>query len=297
MLIELRLWRSFVVLAEELNFRRAADRLGVSQPALTKQMKELEDRLGVDLFRREPRGVEPTMAAEAAMPEARALLDAAARLERQARDAQETTARAVTVGALEYVARGMLPDAIARARVIDPTLRVSVQDMTLAAAEAAAADGRVDLGLAIAPVKEPVLVAKPLVSGHWMIVVPTDHRLACQATVPVSALAGEQLILFARRAGPERYDALVRMLEAHAKGFGIAYHAQDPSVGPEMTASGVGLFLAASYVLPPLPATVVARPVDGLGDPLTLSLVWRRDRMRPALRALVDGFLNRGGDR
>ena len=297
MLIELRLWRSFVVLADELNFRRAADRLGVSQPALTKQMKELEDRLGAVLFRREPRGVERTEAAVAALPGARALLDAAARLERQVREAQDTTAGAVTIGALEYVARGMLPGAIARARGHEPTLRVTVQDMTLAAAEAAAADGRVDLGLAIAPVREPVLVAKPLVSGCWMVVMPSDHRLASDDSVPVEALAREPLILFARRAGPDRYDALVRMLEARAKGFTIAYHAQDPLVGPEMTASGVGLFLAASYVLPALPAALVARPVDGLGEPLTLCLVWRRDRMRPALRALIDGFLAGVDDR
>lgn len=290
--IELRLWRSFVMLCDELNFRRAADRLSVSQPALTKQIKELEERLGVVLFRREPRGVLMTDAGQSIRADADALLEAAKALERKARAQDVAAAETVVLGALAYVARGLLPGAISRARQAAPSLKVTVQEMTLAASEAAAADGQIDLGLAMAPVKEPSLIAKPLITGNWVVVLPSDHPLAGGDTVPVTSLAGEQLILFDRRMGPGRYDALVAALDRSVPEYAIVYHAQDPAAGAQMATSGVGLFLAASYVLPPLTEELAARPVEGLNEPLTVNLVWRRERMRPGLRALIDGFLD-----
>lgn len=289
MLIELRLWRSFVVLAEELNFRRTATRLGLSQPALTKQIKELEDRLGVTLFKREPRGVERTPAADANLEAARDLIAAAERLERTFRSADEAGLEEVTLGALAYVTRRFLPAALGAAHRARPTLRARVDDMTPIEAARAAADGRIDLGIALAPVTEPNLIVKPLVNGHWTVVAPGNAGLPDETAL--ADLDGRTLILFDRRANPDLYDGLTTRIAATAPRASIAFHAQDPASGVDMAAHGLGVFVAASYVLPPLPDGLTARPVADLGEPLTLSLVWRRDRMRPALRSLIDGFL------
>ena len=289
MLIELRLWRSFVVLAEELNFRRAAGRLGLSQPALTKQMKELEERLGVTLFKREPSGVERTPAADANLQAARDLIASAEGLERTFRSADEAGLEEVTLGALAYVTQRFLPPALGAAHRARPTLRARVSDMTPIEAAASAADGRIDLGITLAPVTEPNLVQKPLVTGQWTLVAPRDADFADEITL--ADLDGQTLILFDRRANPDLYDRLTARLAVAAPRAHIGFHAQDPSSGVDMAAHGLGFFVAVSYVLPPLPDGLTARPVNGIGDPLTLSLVWRRDRMRPALRSLIDGFL------
>ncbi|MDJ0511992.1 MAG: LysR family transcriptional regulator [Methyloceanibacter sp.] len=293
MLIEFRLWRSFVVLAEELNFRRAADRLGLSQPALTKQIKELEDRLGVVLFRREPRGVERTDAAEANLKAARALIASAERLEHAFRTAETSAAEHVSLGALSYVTQRLLPRALVAARQTRPTLQTKVFDMTPVEAVGAAGEGRIDLGVALAPVREPNVVTRPLVEGCWMVVARRDQDLP--SAPGLSDLNGEALVLFARRYNPDLYDDVVSKLAAQAPHATIAYHAQDPSAGLEMASHGLGMLIAASYALPPLPETLVGRPLDGLGGSLALKLVWRRDRMRPALRALIDGFTETSG--
>ncbi len=296
MAIELRLWRSFLTVAEERNFRRAADRLGVSQPALTKQMQELEARLGVTLLRREPRGIELTEAASAHLDEVGDLIASADRLERSFRAAEAAAAEDLTIGAREYISRRFLPRAIQSARQSFPSLRATVEEMSAVEAAAAAADGRVDLGIALSPVAEPNLVAKPIISGRWMIVLPEEHRLAERDQVSVEALASEQLVLFARRLNPDLYDRLAATLDGGAPGYAIAYHAQDPSVGLDMAVNGVGLFIAASYTLPALPEGLVARPLSGFGGSLTISAVWRRDRMTGALRALIDSLGTVGGD-
>ena len=285
------------MLAEERSFRRAADRLGVSQPALTKQMQDLEGRLGVTLVRREPRGIELTEAASTELEEVRALIAAADALERSFRAAEAEASVELTIGAREYISRRFLPRAIQHARRSFPSLRAKVEEMSAVEAAAAAADGRVDLGIALSPVVEPNLVAKPVVSGRWMIVLPEGHGLAGGDRVPVEALSSEQLVLFARRLNPDLYDRLIATLDAKAAGFQIAYHAQDPSVGLDMVANGVGLFIAASYTLPALPGGLAARPLSGLGESLTINAVWRRDRMTAALRAVIDSLASVETDR
>ena len=134
---------------------------------------------------------------------------------------------------------------------------------------------------------------------HDQPVVPSlleDQRDPRGAKLPAApALAdldGRELVLFDRRANPDLYDDVAARLAAAAPRAAIAYHAQDPAAGVEMAAHGLGLFLAVSYALPPLSDALDARPLEGLGAPLTLNLVWRRDRMRPALRVLIDGFLD-----
>ncbi len=290
MLIEIKLWRSFVVLSEELNFRRAAERLGVSQPALTKQIQELEVRLDVILFRREPRGVELTETAKANLKEARTLITAAERLERRFKTAATETAQRVKIGALEYITRHFLPGALQIAHQQLPGLKASIQDMTPTEAMAAAADGRIDLGVALSPVTEPNLVARPIVEGRWLLVLPKDHALSTNEHIPITALADERLLIFARRLNPDLYDKLVASFEAKAAGFDIAYHAQDPSVGAEMVASGLGLFIVASYALSPLPDGLIARPLADLDERPVLNAVWRRDRMTAALRTVLDAL-------
>jgi DNA-binding transcriptional LysR family regulator len=289
-MIELRLWRSFVTLAEELNFRRAADRLHISQPALTKQMQELEARLGVSLFRREARGLEPTEATIACLDAVRALLDQAQSLEDQFAASQQESDSVVRVGILELFSRAVLPAVLRHVRSEHPNARVSFVEMHPSETAAAVADGRIELGVARAPVAEQNVVARPYKRGTWVLVMPVAHRLAAKNALDVSDLGEDPLILFLRRLSPEFFDDVVAAIEATGRKAEIAYQAQDPMIGVELAANGIGLFLAVSHAVGQLPDGLVARPIDVLGVEPMLDLVWRRDRMTPALRSVIGAF-------
>lgn len=283
-MIDLRLWRSFVVLAEELNFRRAAERLGLSQPALTKQIQELEARLRVDLFLRETKGLRPTAAAASALPDAQRLLQDAQALTNRIAGGDAQMRATLRIGALEYISRWWIAPLLAELNRLAPAPLIEFENMTPIEAVGATADAAIDLGLTLLPVVEPSLVAKPILEGQWMILAPADHPVVQNDQVEASDLRNHPLIMFARRLNPDLYDRLVATL----RGPSVVYHAQDPAAAPALVESRIGLFLVANYALPDLPASVIARPVFGLGSSPTLALVWRPDRMTPALRAAID---------
>ncbi|MEQ8232187.1 MAG: LysR family transcriptional regulator [Amphiplicatus sp.] len=289
-MIELRLWRSFVVLAEELSFRRAAERLSISQPALTKQIQELETRLNAPLFRREARGVEPTEATIACLDAVRALLDQAQSVESQFYVTQRSAESLIKVGLLEFFSRAYLPSVMQKVRAKFPEARLSIVEMNTHEAAAAVADGHVDLGIARAPVTEQNVIAKTFRRGEWILVMPESHRLAAKAKLSVQDLGDDPIIFFLRRLNPELFDEVVGTIERAGRRIEIAYQAQDPMIGVELAASGIGLCLAVSYAMRALPDGMTSRPITDIGLEPMLDLVWRRDRMTPVLRLLIDAF-------
>ncbi len=293
-MIEFRLWRSFVVLAEELSFRRAAARLNISQPALTKQIQELETRLGVALFRRETRGVEATKETLACLDAVRALLEQAETVEAQFGASRQMAEAKITFGMLEFFSRTTLPGIFQEVRNAYPEVRISIVEMNTFETAAAAADGRIDLGVARAPVSEQSVIARPYRRGHWILIMPDTHKLSEKTEVTLSDFGDDPLIFFLRRLNPELFDGVIAALEAGGKKIEIAYQAQDPMIGVELALSGIGLCLAVSYAVGDLPDGLVSRPVAGLDFEPMLDLVWRRDRMTPPLRMLIDAMLESG---
>lgn len=296
-MIELRIWRSFVVLAEELNFRRAAERLRISQPALTKQIQDLETRLGVPLFRREARGVEPTAATVSCLEAVRALLDQADEVEGRFAATQRASETRITIGLLEFFSKSVLPGVFRRVLGEFPDARISIVEMNPMETAAAAADGRIDLGIARAPVTENNVVARPFRRGHWVLIFPGTHSFSEKDEIDISDLAGEPLIFFVRRLNPELFDGIIAEIETGGRRVDVAYQAQDPMIGVELAASGIGHFLAVSFAIGKLPDGLAARPVRGIGFEPMLDLVWRRDRMTPALRVLIDTLLENNAER
>lgn len=288
-MIEMRLWRAFVAVAEELNFRRAAQRLKISQPGLTKQIQELEARLDMELFRREPRGIVPTEPTLACLDDVRAFLERAQALEGQFTAARRSAATPIRLGMLEFFSRAYLPGVLQQARQSFPEARISVVEMNTYETAAAVADGAIDLGLSRSPVTEQDVIAQPFRRGRWVLIMPAGHRLAEKEELELADLGGDPLIFFSRRLNPELFDEVMGAIEAAGARPEIAYQAQDPVIGIELAAGGVGLCLAVSYVVHELPDGLVARPVRGFTDP-TLDLVWRRDRVTPVLRLVIDAL-------
>lgn len=189
--LELRLVRYFTVVAEHLNFGRAAAELHLAQPSLSRQIQRLEDRLGVRLLDRTPQGSRLTEAGKAFLPQAQALLQAARQAALTAR--AYAPAGKVIIG---YVEDLVITQAVRELRRRHPRAEIGTRHLECNE-ERAFAEGRVDVLVARDPLSFPADAARMTVlyEEPRMLVVPADHHLAGRATVSPDDFAGDDSVL------------------------------------------------------------------------------------------------------
>jgi DNA-binding transcriptional LysR family regulator len=285
--VHLRMLRYFVAVADELNVTRAAERLFVSQPALSKQLRQLEALVQTRLVHREQRGVRLTAAGEALLPHARhviAVWEAALPAVNAAAAAAERT---LVIGFHTRMGRNLVANVTAGMAVELPGWRLQFRQVPWSDPTVGLADGGVDIAIGWLPVPEDAgLAAKVVATEPRCAALPTGHRLAREpllhfadldeepfVALPVSAGAMRDFWLASdRRGAPARVAAeantVDEALEAVAVGTGIA-----------LVAAGNGEIYRRE--------DVVVRPVVDLA-PAELATLWRSNDRRPAVRAVVD---------
>ncbi|WP_037839630.1 LysR family transcriptional regulator [Streptomyces sp. NRRL S-337] len=284
----LRDLRYFVATAEELNFTRAAERLFISQPGLSKQIRQLEDGLRVRLFDRDRRTVTLTASGAALLPRARELVQLWDEAQRAVSDAAAAEAAVLTLGISTSTGRGLLPAIRARLAERRPNWRLQVRQIDLADASAGLAGGETDLALLWLPFpgQEAFAVQVVATEPRW-VALPAGHRLAAAAEIPFAALLDDPFLALPESAGVLR-DHWLAVDERGGRPVRIGGVVANADETFEAVAEGLGVALlaagnAAIYRRP----GVVARPVTGL-PPSRLALVRRPDDHRTVLRDVLD---------
>ena len=199
--MELRHLRYFVAVAEELHFGRAARRLHIAQPPLSRQIRDLERDVGTPLFERRPRGVELTPAGRAFLPEARLTLAQAERAQRTAQRAAMGETGRLRVGFVEAAAdTGILPDVLSFFRMHLPSIGLSLFEMDSLQQAEAFRDGRIDLGLlsSIPPDAARWLQVEVVHREPLVLAMPPTHPLVGRKRLALRDLAGESFVLIPR---------------------------------------------------------------------------------------------------
>lgn len=248
--MELRHLRYFVTAAEELNVSRASARLRISQPAVSRQLHDLEDELGVELFKRRKSGLELTPAGETFLAHARDVLrrsaDAVKQMEGFGARAKET----LTVGYIAPVLTSILTPALRDFVQEHSDVEVSLREMPPAEQLAALREGRIDVGLIGNPTAEldREFVLTVLKRIPFQAVLPNNHLLALRKRIALSQLEAEQFIGFVEEKFPGRNAAICAACQS--AGF-------TPRLGPEvesltallaLVAAGKGVALAPAEV-------------------------------------------------
>jgi DNA-binding transcriptional LysR family regulator len=224
--MELRHLRYFIAVAEELNFTRAARRLGINQPPLSLQIRQLEDELGTPLFRRLTRGIELTDAGKLMLEEARVILGQVERAKiGVGRRARGETGR-INLGSSRATYFHPLIPTIIRAFVLEyPNVRVIPEASNTMMLCARVRAGAIDVAFLRPPVPDrDNIEMDALVEEDSVMILPTGHRLSGAKSAPLSALAKERFIMFPRLLNPGQYDAI--LAACRRAGF-------KPLLGPE----------------------------------------------------------------
>jgi DNA-binding transcriptional LysR family regulator len=286
-MVELRHLRYFLAVAEELNFSRAAERMHMAQPPLSAAIRQLERDLGVDLFVRTTREVKLTDAGRAFLAGARRTL---ADAERAAEDARRAAAGELGKLRIAYSwsTRFETLPALGRAfRASHPDVELLAQEMWNARMPPAFAGGSIDIALSLCPEIAAELELAPIRTERLVALLPDAHPLAREDAIPLSALAGEEFILFPREIAPRLHDAFMAIYRR--AGF-------EPRVRNESFHTGWDLgvltdipaaALAPQTIAGGLPEGIVAVALTEPTDALETCLVWRSDDSSPAVAAFV----------
>ncbi|HCG0598335.1 TPA: LysR family transcriptional regulator [Pseudomonas aeruginosa] len=212
--MDLRQLRYFIAVAEELHFGRAAARLFISQPALSFDIKKLEEQLGTQLLLRNNKSVKLTGAGQVLLVEARNLLQAE-KVKRLTQLSAEGDVGQLRVGFVNSMLYRGLPRAMSRFEREHPNMEVVLGEMNSAEQAQALQRGQIDLGFVHWGRLPAEIVSEPLISDPFLCCLPAGHRLAGQARLDLAELRDEDFILFPRHVSPHYHDLIIaRCVEA-----------------------------------------------------------------------------------
>lgn len=278
-----------LAVAETRSITRGAARERLALAAASKRLSDLETRLGVPLFERRARGVEPTEAGHALVRHVRSLRTQLHALESEVLEFGRGIQGHLRVAAAAGAIAEVLPADLAAFSRAHPGIRISLEDLTSAEVQAAVAEGRADVGVFVPPVHDPRLRHWPYAASRLAVVVPRGHVLARRTAVGFDALLDFELIglhlgAAAQERMRERAEALGRRLDArlHVRGF-------DAIV--QLVEAGLGVAV--------LPAVVAHRFAQVFRvQPLVLQEDWarrhyllavrRQDVLPPPLQRFID---------
>ncbi len=288
--MDLRHLRYFVAVAEEKNIGRAAVRLHISQPPLTRQIQQLEEELGVQLFNRTPRGMELTPAGEL-------LLDEARNIRSVVEQATERTQRAGQgkLGRLDIAVFGSgILDAIPKLLLTFsrafPDVKVVLHNMNKEAQIQALRQKRIDAGFNrfISPLND--IANEVVTTERLLLAVNEASPLAHQASIPLRALADYPLIVFPSGPRPSFVDNVMSLCQQAGFTPNVAQEVGDTVTGVALVASNFGVCLVPESATMLALCGVVYRPLTDLPENagVDLNCIYRSDDPSPLLRSFLD---------
>jgi DNA-binding transcriptional LysR family regulator len=289
--MELRHLRYFIAVAEYLNFSKAAQQLHIAQPPLSRQIRQLEEDIGVTLFVRTKRRVELTRAGQVFLDEARKLVVQAGHATEAARYAQKGESGGVRIGIASGLG-GVVGRAVAEHCTRFPSINIECKDVFSTVQNEALHKREIDVGFLRPPVDQLNLDCQLLFEEDFVVVLPRTHRLAKRKFLKLKDVADEPLIIFDRSFSSGLYDKVLGLYSRQGltPHFTVTHVEAHEEAGAIMVASGRAIFIGAG--------AIVTRAVDGIelaSVPLNetdakieVYMAWRKDEESTAIFSFLD---------
>jgi DNA-binding transcriptional LysR family regulator len=286
--MELRHLRSFVAVAEELHFGRAAERLHLAQSPLSRQIRELERELGAQLFERSTRMVVLTNAGEVLLKEARETLAQLDRARWMVQQAERGEVGRLQVGFVASAAYDIVPDLFAAYRARYPSVEIVPHHTSVSEQIERLQARRLHVGIVREPAAGPPLIFERLREDAVVVALPRAHRLVSSERVPLDALAHEPFVFLQRKPWPGYYDLLISACQRAGYSPRIVYETPDLVTLIGLVATGVGVAFAPASAHELTSGVVVARPIAGCRLGVGYLLARHPDETTPPLQCFLE---------
>jgi DNA-binding transcriptional LysR family regulator len=272
--IDLRHFRCFVAVAEELHFHRAAKRLGVAQPALSRTIKTMENELGVTLLERSNRRVELTHVGEIFLTGCRKCLEHSARIIEDMQRVQQGSIGTLRIGYTENAMNGQLPSLLKAFKGQTPDISLVLTHSVTSEQVSQLEDGSIDLGFATGNLAKTGFESIRIQSERFVCVVYDSHPFATRSSICLSELAEEPMVQGARAHWQHYYSRLEPLFRTAGLEPKIAQEGLTTTDIQRLVACGIGIAILTETVVDCLPSGLAVLPIEDVTDCLDTIAVW-----------------------
>ena len=277
MAVTFRQLRYFLVLAEELHFGRAAERLNISQPPLSTSLKQLEENLGFALLQRNQRGVQLTPAGRVYAESVRQVLTQLEAAEAAAAQTARKVTGKLTVAFVPSMLFRNLDTTIKEFHEAYPEVELHLREMNTVSQIEGLMNRSIDLGF-VHSVSLPEQIAEQVLeTERLMCCVPRDHRLAARGRIRLSDLEDEKVLLFSREFAPQFYDKIVSLLASRSNRLYSGYHIQHWFTVVALVNRGMGVSLVPQSLSRSKFGNVRYLEIDEAEAEHRVSMLWHKD--------------------
>ncbi len=285
--MDVRQLRCFIAVAEELHFGRAAERLGVAPPALSRQISALEDELGVALLTRTTRQVAMTRAGLIMLEEAKGILVKMEHASRAVREASLASGKVLRVGAIDAASSSFVPEALVAFRARFPGIEIKFVEAITTALIQMLETGKLDLALARPPRKPTDCAFEILRVERPVVVLNENHPLAAREHLTMLDLVGEPFVVPSKRLRPYAYDLVMAYFESVGAVPNVTIEATEKPAMMSAVAAGLGMALAPDWVSRlSFPGVTMRRLRGAMLDPpppgALIGVSWRPQQKLPS---------------
>ncbi|MEQ1752213.1 MAG: LysR family transcriptional regulator [Prosthecobacter sp.] len=268
--MELRPLRSFIAAAEDGNISRAAQRLNLTQPALSRQIKGMEDELGVTLLERGAHSFSLTPAGELLLREGRILLERADALEQRVRAAAK--AQTIRVGYSPSLTAGILSPAIEAFTQVHPKARVELSDLSSNEMIEVLQKGTLDIIVTAPPAKDVSDIAWTMLQQQaWRVAVPPQHPLISKDLLTPQDLHDQKLVIYTQRDYPDYWSAITTWFKQQGINARIASECDGVTSLISAVEAGLGIALVVERIACLIPARIVLKPLQPQPAPVCIA--------------------------
>ena len=290
--IELRHFTYFLAVAEELHFRKAAEKLFISQPGLSRQIKQMEAILEVKLFERSKKIVRLTAAGAYLKDEVAFVLNHLALTKKQLKLINQGEFGELRIGFLGSAMQNVIPEFLLRLKSQFPDIQTSLEELSNNAQIKALLSDRLDIGFVRLARVSKGLKRKEVFTDTFSLVLPKNHKLSTKNFKHMGQLAKEEFILFSQDYSPLYYDTVMSICEDSGFSPKVSHKSVHAQTIFKLVENNLGVAIVPTSLQHGFKMEVKFIALRQISQRASLSLVWKEDNRNPALRHCINLLLN-----
>lgn len=292
--LELRHFKYFLAVAEELHYRKAAEKLFISQPGLSRQIKQMEEILNVELFIRNKKKVSLTLAGTYLKGELEFVLNHLERTKKQLKLINDGDSGELRIGFLGSAMQNVVPQLLLKLKKRQSGIKTSLEELNNQAQLDAIQKDKLDLGFVRVARVPPEIIMKSIFEDSFSLVLPKNHRLNEATFKNMSELSDEDFILFAQDYSPLYYATIMSICEDAGFTPKVSHKSVHAQTIFKLVENHLGIAIVPTALQYGFQMNVKFIALKKINQKAVLSVIWKKDNRNPVLQPCLDMLFEKG---